>query len=265
MLSAVHRTKWLGKTLKFFESVGSTQDVAREWVLSGAPHGAVVVADMQTCGRGRAGRSWFSPPGKNLYFTAALKLPDLHPPLGTLSLLVGVALAKALRKFGAEVFVKWANDIVSGSGRKLAGILIEGFEPEPQKFWALVGVGINVNITETEFPNDLRLTATSLKLVCGKELDRFEVLTEVLCSLETWWEMWSNNDLASFQQAFNELDWLKGKWVSALLPNGTTIEGTASGITEDGELRLVLPDRTEQRLVAGDVTVRLVSLEGNEC
>lgn len=262
MFPTVQRTKWLGKTLQFFESVESTQDVAREWILNGAPHGAVVIADTQTKGRGRVGRSWFSPPGKNLYFTAALLLPNPHPPLGTLSLLVGVAVAEALRKFGAEVFVKWANDVVSKTGRKLAGILIEGFEAEPQRFWALVGIGINVNLAENEFPDDLQLTATSLKVVCGRELDRFEVLTEVLCSLELWWERWESNELASFWQSYDRLDWLKGKQVRTVLPDGTTLEGIAWGVTEEGELKLLLPDGTEKRLIAGDVTVRVACVFG---
>lgn len=256
MVWAVQKTKWLGKVCRFLESVSSTQDVAKEWVLNGAPHGAVVIADMQTSGRGRVGRSWFSPPSKNLYFTAALQLPSSHPPLGTLSLLSSVAVAEALRKFGAKVFVKWANDVVSEDGRKLVGILVEGFEPEPKKRWALVGIGINVNIAENEFPDELKPTATSLKIVCGRNLDRFEVLAETLRWLEFWWEKWVSNELDPFWKAYNQLDWLKGKKVCAILPDGTTIEGIALGVTSDGELRLVLPDGKERKLVAGDVSVR---------
>ncbi len=256
MKKFIQQTNWIGKICQFFECIGSTQDAMRDWILSGATHGAVVVADAQTQGRGRLGRFWFSPSTKNLYFTVGFQLLPSQPPLGTLSLLVGVAVAEALRKFGAKVFVKWSNDVVSELGWKLAGILIESFEPEPKKIWALVGVGINVNLSETDFPDNLRPTATSLKIVCGKEIDRFEVLEEVLCSLEFWWERWANNDLAPFLEAYEQLDWLKGKWVRAILPDGTIVEGTACGITGDGELRLVLPNGTERRLIAGDVSVR---------
>lgn len=256
MVWDVQRTKWLGKTYRFLESVSSTQDVAKEWVLNGVPHGAVVIADMQTSGRGRIGRSWFSPPSKNLYFTAALQLPSSHPPLGTLSLLSSVAVAEALRKFGAKVFVKWANDVVSEDGRKLVGILVEGFEPEPKKHWALIGIGINVNISENEFPDELKSTATSLKIVCGRNLDRFEILAETLRSLEFWWEKWVGNELAPFWEKYNRLDWLKGKKVCAILSDEATIEGIALGVTGDGELRLVLSDGTERKLIAGDVSVR---------
>ncbi|MCS7192960.1 MAG: biotin--[acetyl-CoA-carboxylase] ligase [Armatimonadetes bacterium] len=256
MITAVQQTKWIGKNWRFFEVVESTQDVVREWILNGAPHGAIVIADRQTCGRGRIGRSWFSPPGKNLYFTVAMQLSHSHPPLGTLSLLIGVAVAEALRKFSDRIFVKWANDVVSELGRKLAGILVEGFEPEPKKVWALVGVGINVNITENDFPDDLRPIATSLSIVCSREFDRFEVLAKVLCSLEFWWGKWENNELDLFWQAYDQLDWLKGKRVRAFLPDGTEVEGTAAGITFDGELRLILPEGTERRLIAGDVSVR---------
>jgi BirA family biotin operon repressor/biotin-[acetyl-CoA-carboxylase] ligase len=250
------KTKWLGKVCRFLESVSSTQDVAKEWVLKGAPHGAVVIADMQTSGRGRVGRSWFSPPSKNIYLTAVLQLPSSHPPMGTLSLLSSVAVAEALRKFGAKVFVKWANDVVAEDGRKLVGILVEGFEPEPKKHWALVGIGINVNIAENEFPDELKLTATSLSIICGRQIDRYEVFAEVLWSLEFWWEKWVSNELDPFWEAYDQLDWLKGKKVRAILPDGTTIEGIALGVTADGELRLLLPDGTERKLIAGDVSVR---------
>ncbi|MFN3421719.1 MAG: biotin--[acetyl-CoA-carboxylase] ligase, partial [Armatimonadota bacterium] len=116
--------------------------------------------------------------------------------------------------------------------------------------------GINVNIAGNEFPDELKPTATSLRIVCGKNLDRFEVLAETLSSLEFWWEKWVSNELDPFWEAYNQLDWLKGKKVRAILPDGTTLEGTALGVTGDGELRLLLPDGTERKLIAGDVSVR---------
>jgi BirA family biotin operon repressor/biotin-[acetyl-CoA-carboxylase] ligase len=258
MEAAVQRTKWLGKSWKFLEVTTSTQDEAKKWVREGAPHGALVVAEEQTRGRGRLGRSWFSPPGKNLYFTVALKLPTSSPPLSTLSLLAGIAVAEALRShFNAQVFVKWANDVVGCDGRKLAGILVEGFKDRSGADWALIGIGVNVNLTEDELPDELRGIATSLQILLGRQLERFQVLGAILASLEAWWEDWAEGMLEKVLKAFEALDWLKGKLVRLTLPDGAVFEGVAIGVTEEGHLRLRLRGDLERDFPAGEVTVRV--------
>jgi BirA family biotin operon repressor/biotin-[acetyl-CoA-carboxylase] ligase len=249
---AVQPTRWLAKVWRFYERVSSTQDEAKAWVQQGAPHGGMVIADEQTKGRGRWGRTWFSPPRKNLHLTLTMKLPAEHPPLGTLSLLTGVAIVEALRqRFSVPAFVKWVNDVVV-DGKKLAGILIERVGSD----WALIGIGVNVNLAETELPDELRTTATSLQMVKGTPVDRREVLSALLVSLESWWERWAQGAMGSVWQALKGWDWLRGKSVTAHLPDGTTLHGIAVGITPDGGLRLRLSDGTEQTLTAGDVTVR---------
>jgi BirA family biotin operon repressor/biotin-[acetyl-CoA-carboxylase] ligase len=258
MEAAVQRTKWLGKSWKFLEVTTSTQDEAKKWVREGAPHGALVVAEEQTRGRGRLGRSWFSPPGKNLYFTVALKLPTSSPPLSTLSLLAGIAVAEALRShFNAQVFVKWANDVVGCDGRKLAGILVEGFKDCSGTDWALIGIGVNVNLTEDELPDELREIATSLQILLGRQLERFQVLGAILASLEAWWEDWAEGMLEKVLKAFEALDWLKGKLVRLTLPDGAVFEGVAIGVTEEGHLRLRLSGDLERDFPAGEAMVRV--------
>ena len=249
---AVQPTRWLAKVWRFYERVSSTQDEAKAWVQQGAPHGGMVIAEEQTKGRGRWGRTWFSPPRKNLHLTLTMKLPAEHPPLGTLSLLTGVAIVEALRqRFSVPAFVKWVNDVVV-DGKKLAGILIERVGGD----WALIGIGVNVNLAETDLPDELRATATSLQMVKGAPVDRREVLSALLVSLESWWERWAQGAMGSVWQALKGWDWLRGKSVTAHLPDGTTLHGFAVGITPDGGLRLRLDDGTERTLTAGDVTVR---------
>jgi len=249
---AVQPTRWLAKVWRFYERVSSTQDEAKAWVQQGAPHGGMVIAEEQTKGRGRWGRTWFSPPRKNLHLTLTMKLPAEHPPLGTLSLLTGVAIVEALRqRFSVPAFVKWVNDVVV-DGKKLAGILIERVGSD----WALIGIGVNVNLAETELPDELRTTATSLQMVKGTPVDRREVLSALLVSLESWWERWAQGAMGSVWQALEGWDWLRDKSVTAHLPDGTTLHGFAVGIMPDGGLRLRLDDGTERTLTAGDVTVR---------
>lgn len=252
---AVHQTQWLGKAWRFYERVASTQDEAKAWVQRGAPHGALVVADAQTQGRGRWGRSWFSPPQTNLYLTVAVRLPSHHPPLGTLSLLVGVAVAEALRRrFAVPAEVKWANDVVVG-GKKLAGVLVERFTA-----WALIGLGLNVNLPPDAFPEELKMTATSVQAVSGKPVDRSEALAAILVGLEAWWDRWARDDIDPLWSAFAALDFLRGKEVQVVLPDGSTVKGSADGVASDGALRLRLTDGTVRLFVAGDVTVRLTAI-----
>ncbi|MGQ9462021.1 MAG: biotin--[acetyl-CoA-carboxylase] ligase [Candidatus Fervidibacter sp.] len=247
---AVNVTRWLGKDYKFFAQTTSTQDEARILVKAGAKSGVLVVADEQTKGRGRFGRSWFSPPKSNIYFTTALQLPPTHPQLTTLPLLVGVAVAEAIRKMGINVFVKWANDIVF-DGKKLAGILTES-----EGNWVFIGVGVNVNLTENDLPNDLKGTATSMRIVTGKTLERSDVLAAILVSLERWWEVWAKGNLSEFWSTWERFDALKGKQVFVAMPDGTKLEGVADGVSEDGSLKLKLQDESTLNLAAGEVRVR---------
>lgn len=248
---AVKVTRWLGKDYKFFVQTTSTQDEAKILVKTGAKSGLLVVADEQTKGRGRFGRSWFSPPNSNIYFTIALQLPPDHPHLTTLPLLVGVAVAEAMREMGINVFVKWANDVVF-DGKKLAGILTES-----ESNWVFIGVGINVNLTENDLPDDLKGTATSMRIVTSKTFDRSEVLAAILVSLERWWEVWAKGNLSEFWSMWERFDALKGKQVSVAMPDGTKLEGVADGVSEDGSLKLKLQNESTLNLVAGDVTVKV--------
>jgi BirA family biotin operon repressor/biotin-[acetyl-CoA-carboxylase] ligase len=167
-------------------------------------------------------------------------------------LLTGVAIVEALRqRFSVPAFVKWVNDVVV-DGKKLAGILIERVGSD----WALIGIGVNVNLAETDLPDELRTTATSLQMVKGAPVDRREVLSALLVSLESWWERWAQGAMGSVWQALEGWDWLRDKSVTAHLPDGTTLHGFAVGIMPDGGLRLRLDDGTERTLTAGDVTVR---------
>ncbi len=129
--------------LTLLADVGSTMDVAHAWAASGAPDGALVLADAQTGGRGRAGRPWTSPPGSGVWLTLVTRPGDLAA-LEVLALRVGLALADALAPLAAGVVgVKWPNDLLVG-GRKLAGILVEARWRDGRPEWAAVGVGVNV-------------------------------------------------------------------------------------------------------------------------
>ncbi|MCS7224209.1 MAG: biotin--[acetyl-CoA-carboxylase] ligase [Armatimonadetes bacterium] len=251
---ATARTRWLGRPFKWKDRTKSTQDDARQWLLNGAPHGAIVLAGYQTKGRGRMGRSWFSPALENLYMTLILRLPPTAP-LGTLGLFIAVRSALALRtRLRLPVMVKWPNDLMA-EGKKLGGILVEVTQ-EKGAMWALVGIGINVNVREQDFPEELRPIATSLQIVSGKQLDRGEVLKALLLSIEEGWSHWEKGKAESFWQDFQNLDFLRGRSVQVLLPDGRLVEGVASGITKDGQLILQTADGTTLYVHAGEAHLK---------
>ncbi len=199
-----------------YDTVGSTQEVARARAEAGAPHGCVVVADEQTGGRGRRGRTWASPPGQNLYVTVILR-PTCAPreaPLLTLG--AAAALAAAL-----DVRVKWPNDLVDDTGRKLGGILAEMETHGDLIRYVLLGLGLNVN--QSEFPG--LPNAVSLAMTRGAPQDREAVLGAVIAVLRA-----PLPGLALWRARAHTL----GRHVR--VAGHAVVEGVATEIRDDGAL-----------------------------
>jgi BirA family biotin operon repressor/biotin-[acetyl-CoA-carboxylase] ligase len=204
--------------------VDSTNELARSLAAAGAPHGTLVTAGEQSAGRGRQGRPWSAPPGSSVLMSVVLR--DLREAL---PLAAAVAVSRALP---VPSTIKWPNDIWI-EGRKVAGILVEG---RPQEGWAVLGVGLNV-LTE-DFPEELRESATSLRLA-GADAGVEEMVAAIAASLEDW----LTRPAGEVLEAWQELDGLRGRSVSW---NGG--EGVASGVDEGGALLV----RTAAGMVALD-------------
>ena len=244
-------TRWLGRALQGFAELDSTNTTAREMAEAGAGHGTVVIADAQRQGRGRLGRSWASPAGKNLYLSAVLRCELPVERLTQVSLLAGVAVCETVREWCAAE-IKWPNDVLSG-GRKVAGILVEMDGTGPQRV-LIVGIGVNLNTALDDFPEELRDKAGSLSLVSGAPVDRARFAGRLLGHLELRYEQCLRDGFAPIAAAWRELTPLIGRHIRVQEP-GATVEGTVLGLADDGALRLRLPDGREHRVVAGDVTV----------
>lgn len=224
-------TARLGTPRVHLRRTGSTNERAREMALGGAPHGALVTADEQTSGRGRQGRAWTAPPREAVLMSVVLR--EFEP---VLPLAAAVAICEALP---VECTIKWPNDVWH-DGRKLAGILVEG---RPQEGWAVLGIGLNVSTTD--FPQELRDRATSLRLA-GSEVSSEEVLSLLIGALAEWLAAPAGAVLAAWRRR----DALLGETVRW---NGG--EGTAAGIDESGAL-LVDGPAGPVKLDAGEVHLR---------
>jgi BirA family biotin operon repressor/biotin-[acetyl-CoA-carboxylase] ligase len=241
--------------IRWRPSVGSTNDVAMALAASGAPEGTTVVAEQQTAGRGRRGRSWFSPPGAGLYVSTVLRPAgsDTLPPAVTLlTLTAGVALAEGVRTAtGLPVDIKWPNDLVV-ERRKLAGILAEAISGPASGLQAIV-LGFGINIRAAAYPPDIAHRATSLETELGRPIDRGLVLAEVLASLASRYEELREGRLEAILTAWRALaPSSRGAAVEWVTPAGAR-QGRTDGIDDSGAL-LVRTDGGVERIVAGELT-----------
>jgi BirA family biotin operon repressor/biotin-[acetyl-CoA-carboxylase] ligase len=219
--------------------IDSTNRVAMEIAENGGKHGTVVVADAQTAGRGRMGRRWVSPAGKNLYVSLLLRpsVPTVDAP--RLALVAGVALADAVEAVGVPASLKWPNDLYCG-GRKAAGILAEmASDPEGVRH-VVIGVGLNVNMEESDFPPDLRDAATSLRIRAGRTFRRVDVLARLLEAFGTRYAEFIGGGFSALRDGWDRRDFLRGRRV-LLRRHGGEEWGTADGLDMLGALRF-LPD-----------------------
>jgi BirA family biotin operon repressor/biotin-[acetyl-CoA-carboxylase] ligase len=217
----------------------STNDSARDLAATGFPAGTVVTADGQSEGRGRQGRSWVAKSGTALLYSALLRPLEEHHRL--LPLAVPIAVAEAAESAAAVTCqVKWPNDVLI-EGRKCAGILIEA---RPEDGWAVIGVGINVNTAQEDFPEDIRATAVSL----GPDVAVQTVLAELNERLGHWVDAKERDVL----EAFRRRDALQGKEVS--WDGG---EGNAEGIDDAGNLLVSTTSGERVSLGAGEVHLKV--------
>jgi BirA family biotin operon repressor/biotin-[acetyl-CoA-carboxylase] ligase len=244
-------TRWLGAEIHRLESVDSTNLRARALARQGAAHGTVVSAETQTSGRGRLGRGWVSPPHHNLYLSVVLR-PALPPEnLSQISLVAGVATVDALREW-CEAWIKWPNDVLVG-GRKVAGILAE-MEANGTTPVVVLGIGVNVNSTADDFPEELRDKAGSLRMALGERVDRARIAGRLLTHLERRYDRLSAEGFSPVAAAWRERSHLIGRPIRVREPAGE-IEGEVVDLDADGALRLRLASGEEHRVVSGDVTV----------
>jgi BirA family transcriptional regulator, biotin operon repressor / biotin---[acetyl-CoA-carboxylase] ligase len=232
----------LGGPIVHLDRTGSTNDDARSLAASGAPAGTVVLAEEQTAGRGRQGRTWVAPRGRALTLSVVVRAAG--EALALLPLTAAVAVCEAC-ELATEVrcAVKWPNDVWI-EGRKVAGILIES---RPQEGWAVIGVGLNVETTREELGPDLRDSATSLSIATGAEVAREAVLDSLLERLADRLAMAREQLLP----AYRERDALYGHAIA--WDAGTErVEGEAAGVDEEGNLVVFTTDG-ETALSAGEV------------
>lgn len=262
VLQAKLKTRTIGRKIHHFDSVDSTQAAANLLAQKGEPDGTVVIAEEQGRGRGRLGRTFFSPRG-GLWLSLILK-PNL-PPQGALALtlLAGVAVSEAVREATRlPVVLKWPNDILIGE-KKVVGILGEMIAEVDLVRFVVLGIGINVNVSKKGFPAELKDIATSLSVELGHGLSRSDLLCAVLERFEHYYELLLKEGPAPVLDAWRALPNILGGNVSAETPEGLW-QGKAVDIDEEGALLMDVGGEV-RKVTAGDVRlVRFANKQSNK-
>ena len=245
-------TKWAGKTVHFARETDSTNLWIKRLAKEGASEGTLALAEFQSAGRGRLGRSWEVPEGTSVMMSILLR-PKFEPQYApTLTLVMGMAVAKAVKNLGFDVSIKWPNDVVV-SHKKICGILTEMGVRDGKIDYAVIGVGINVNIKE--FPEEMADKATSLYLESGKEFDRSQIHGLVMEAFEKYYEKFTATcDLSGLKEEYESILANYNQPVRVLAKE--PYDGVARGITDGGELLVEKTDGTIVAVSAGEVSVR---------
>jgi BirA family transcriptional regulator, biotin operon repressor / biotin---[acetyl-CoA-carboxylase] ligase len=244
--------KRLGTEFHYFAEIDSTNIYARRLAEQGAREGGLVIAESQTCGRGRLGRRWESPPNVNLYFSVILR-PKLAPAKAPqITLMAAVALAETLQLFlPVPPVIKWPNDILVNR-KKLAGILTEVSCGTEGVEFVILGIGVNVNYPLELMPEEIRERATSLSILCQKKISREDFLRRLIQHLDRCYGEIEENGFAPMAPRWEAYFGLRGHRVRIELLDEVMF-GTAKGIDQDGALLLEDDHRELRRVVAGDV------------
>jgi len=242
-------TKFVGRNFFYYPSVTTTMDVARKAAKDGASEGTVVVAEEQTTGRARLGRTWINPPG--VVAVSIILRPEMSQ-LIRLTMVAALATSRCIEKAtGLKTTIKWPNDVLI-RGKKVSGILTESALRGQSVDWAVIGIGINVNFDPGAYA-EIADIATSLSVELGREVSQLNVLVHLLMETEQLYLALRKGEPVC-QEWREKLETL-GKVVH--VKTGTEVEkGLAESVDEDGALLLRRSDGTLVRIVAGEVTLR---------
>ena len=244
-------TRIVGRKLFVFESIDSTNACAKTLADAGTEEGGVVVADFQTAGQGRLGRSWQSEPGANLLFSCILRPTLPQEQAGLLTFYASVAAARALEAVtGKAIECKWPNDVLL-NGKKCCGILLENSFIGGMLSFSILGIGVNIN--QHHFPAELEKRATSLRRVLGMEFNRKHILHAILGELDALLPDVKQGAFEHILSEWNTRCRMFGKSIT-ITNHDSTFSGTALRLHTDGGL--VVDTAEGRRIVyAGDVTV----------
>jgi BirA family biotin operon repressor/biotin-[acetyl-CoA-carboxylase] ligase len=238
--------------IQYVKMTSSTQTDAHRLVEHGAEEGTIVIAESQTSGKGRMGRSWFSPAGKGLWMSMILK-PDIPIHFAPqLTMLTTVALCRAIKSAArVEVGIKWPNDLLVNN-KKVCGILLESSAEDERLKYVIAGIGISINMRKDEFPEELHSKATSLFIESGKPVSREQLLLQFLKDFHLLYKLYKLNGFGAIRTLWEDKSITLGQRIRAETGGGV-LEGMAERLNEIGGLVVLMNDGSRQTIYSGDI------------
>jgi BirA family transcriptional regulator, biotin operon repressor / biotin---[acetyl-CoA-carboxylase] ligase len=253
-IRAVMQNGLIGSRLVIEQETVSTNIDAFRLAEAGAQEGTVVIADRQTSGKGRLGRQWVSPGGVNLYCSVVLRPPLMPYEAPQLTFLSAVAVAKAIEiTTDLKPTIKWPNDILL-DGSKVAGLLNEMSAETDRVGFVILGIGVNLNMSQEQFPDDLRHPATSVAIRRGSPVARIRFVAVLLAELDRAYTDFLAGGFKVLREEWERRCNAYGRQVQVDM-GSSRLEGAFAGIDQDGAMLVRLPDGRQERILSGDVRV----------
>jgi BirA family transcriptional regulator, biotin operon repressor / biotin---[acetyl-CoA-carboxylase] ligase len=250
LLSRLPAARVVGRDIRVFQETSSTNDVAEKLARDGVPEGVVVFAETQTKGRGRLGRKWLSPAGQGLWFSVLLRPALSAAAVTQLTVAAATAVARAVRlETGLAPQVKWPNDLLLG-GKKFTGILTELSADHDRARHVIIGVGVDVNVTE--FPPELGDVATSLAVEAGRKFSRAEIAAAILRELDADYAKIARGEFSALAEEWEQQCVTLGRRVT-VHQGGRVTGGRAESLDSDGALLVRGEHGHLERILGGDV------------
>ena len=242
----------IGRRIYPYDRVGSTNDLALQYGIDGAEEGTLILAESQTQGRGRHGRRWLARPGSSILASVILRHRLRADQVGLPNLIGAVAIATAINELtNLSARIKWPNDVLI-QGKKVSGVLTElEYDRHRQPFFVM-GFGVNVNTTRTDLPEELRTSATSLRIESSREISRVVLLQTILHRLEENYLRLKRNDTEPIIAIANRLLYFSGDWIQ-IKTTGEIFHGQAEAIDREGGLLLKDMNGNRQKFLVGEV------------
>lgn len=252
LLSRLPASRIIGRDIQVFQQTSSTNDVAEKLARDGVAEGVVIFAETQTKGRGRLGRRWLSPAGQGLWFSVLLRPALPTGSITQLTVAAATAVTRAIRlETGLAPQIKWPNDILL-RGKKVVGILTELSAELDRVRYVIIGIGVDVNVTD--FPPELREVATSLSAEAGKKFLRAEIATAILRELDADYGRLARGEFAALAEEWERQCVTLGRRVVVQMGD-RTLTGRAESLDTDGALLLRGDYGHLERIIGGDVTL----------
>jgi BirA family biotin operon repressor/biotin-[acetyl-CoA-carboxylase] ligase len=250
-------TAIFGRDIMFYQTIDSTNRIAKEQAEAGAREGMVVIAEEQTAGKGRLGRAWFSPAGSNILCSIIL-YPGMAPSEAfKLTMLASVAVVNAIRNVcGQAARIKWPNDVYIGS-RKVCGVLTEFMADHSALAYVVIGIGLNVNFDPSRYP-EIMETATSLQAACGRPISRPTLFRALLQEMERLYGELHTNGGRTLQEAWKQHSMVLDQEVD-IISGHEILTGVVKRISDEGHLILLDNDGAIHNIICGDLSLRVKS------